>query len=366
MTIEDELRALPGPPALPPPADLADAVLRGVRRRRARTAVAAAAVLVAAAVAVPVATLRGGGPDRVPARPAPTGSAPTEPAPTGPRTTRLTDLPGGPVTITAFTVDDTGRTWVLDPATGAYAEVPYAAAVVSPDGRRVAVSDGRRTGLADVGDLGRVRWTGLAGGRPAWSPDGRRLLVTAVDRGSGLVYRLQALTVATGAVRTTRLVNPPIVGDPAWAADSADFLVARRVYDDPDGAPLVTAPQVVHPDGTFGATWLGTGGRPTFSPSGARAAVDPSDLPVLRPTETSIVDTRTGDRLTGLPAGATHAWPKTAGWYDESSVVRLQDAPELSVVDATTGAIRRVVRLPSLPPLSAVQLGPRTGAAPGF
>lgn len=284
--------------------------------------------------------------------------------------TRLPDLPGGPVTIVAFTVAETGRTSLLDARTGRYVETPYEAAVVSPNGRTVAVYDGGRTGIIDRAALRRedtatLRWTGLIGGAPAWSPDGTAVLSTEVEKDPAFTLVMSRYDLDTREITTTRLVDPPTeTGSAVWAADSEDYLIA--LFTSEGGTVRPRGMQVVHPDGSLGAVWEGPAGTVAYSPDRRRATVDPSDLMTGRPIPTGVIDVRTGEQLGTLPSGAEPVWPRTVGWYGKDTVVRLLAAPELEVVDVRTGEIVRTVRMARVPTLSWIQLGPRTGKAPGF
>lgn len=384
MTIEDRLladlrRDLTDVPELLPPPDLADAVLRGVRRRRRAPVLAGAAVAAVLAVAVPVVTLGGGGGTPAATAPAPTPS-PAVTVPLPPNPTRLPALGGGPRAILGFTVLGSGRTSLLDPRTGRFVEVPYEAAVLSPDARTVAVYDGSRTGLADRAALLRsgaqaIRWTGLTGGAPSWSPDGSALLATSVGKGTGPVtYTARRWDLADG--RTTVTPVPPatqLVGTPAWAANSRDYLVLiPGPAAGPDHLELGTS-GVLHPDGriepgTEGMVGVVTGAA-AYSPSRRLVVTDVSGLMVGAPMPSMVRDARTYEHVGTLPAGAVPAWPKTPGWYDDDTVVRLDPRSVLLLVDAHTGATRRTVRLPGVPELSDVQLGASRGlpaGAPSF
>jgi hypothetical protein len=288
----------------------------------------------------------GGGPPAAPPTPTPTAT-PTATAPVAPNPTRL-PLGKGPATIVAFTVEATDRTSLLDPATGRYVQVPYRAVAVSPDGRRVAVHDGRRTGLTDRA-LTRVHWLDLIGDAPQWSPDGKALLVTRLDRPGG--YLVQRYDLATDSVSTTRLDGVELAGATMWAADSRDYLILR-----PDGV------QLLRPDGSLGlyVRAASTGGVVRFNPSRTLATIDlTGDDPV-----TAVWDVGT-EHQTAVLQPYTDPWPKDVGWKDDTTVVRL-DRDRLILVDARTGRPTTVVPLPGVPVLSWIQVGPGGGKAGGF
>jgi hypothetical protein len=335
VRIEDELRTLE-PPALVPGPDLADAVLRGVRRRRALTPVAA--LLAAVAVAVPVAVA--GGP-----RPAPAAAT--------------VDLGGG-VTVTAYTEARTERTWLLDPATGRYAEVPYRRARLSPDGRRVAFRDGDRVGVVTreallAGRAGDIRWLALPGGTyPVWSPDGTAVLSSLIlGTGPRTELTVRRWDPGTGSTASTRLSGRRLLGPPQWAANSRDYLV--QVID-PDGTarPGTTPPvvlQVLRADGVLGDRLPpGARGRLLPSPDGSRVVVDADDPAAGTPT---VVLDAGLTRARVLPGRAA-----TVGWSDADSVVRLAGGNTLRVESTgDTPGLEREVPLTGLPELIDVQIG---------
>ena len=319
-----------------------------LRSRRARLAAAAAVAL--ALVAVPAAAG---------ARPAPAAAA--APVLTFPRPG------GGPVAIQLWEglFGETPR--LLDPATGRYREVPYVSLRLAPDGRRVAVEapDGR-IGVADRAALLRrgdraVRWTALPAAGLDWSPDGRALLTTTVDKER---RRLTAhrLDVATGRVRDTDL-PAWASGAAGWAADSRRYVVMAEPAD-PDVAdgPL----RYVGPDGTAGPA-VGVDGRiwdaDSYSPSRRLVIVEPSrpGFPVLPP---KILDLRTGR----VVAVVDTAMP-LLGWHDEGHVVRVAPGPDgaptvLEVLDVRTGQVTRRIPAGGLPAGSLLRLGPTADLGP--
>ncbi len=218
---------------VPPPADPAGAALAraGRDRRRSGLLVAGVAVGVAVAVAVPTAVLRDG-PGTVPV-PAGTAAAPAAGPPP----------PGRPAArrqvVSAYNyVDDDMLSAVLDPSTGGY--VPLDAHVdLSPDGRRVAVGaewDGEsRLGIADRTALLRdgldaVRWLDRRvpwDGRAKWSPDGKRLLLTAGIK-TGPPLRAYVVDGDTGAVlrelRFPSISEPPALAF-SWSPDGREIFL---------------------------------------------------------------------------------------------------------------------------------------------
>ena len=171
-----------------PAPDLADRALgRGRRlRRRRRATTAAVAVLAVVAVALPFVLLRPR-PAARPATPGPTVTA-TPPAPLRPVPgpdwwTKPLVLPGDWVVIAGTLDGGPGRGFVLDRIRGRYLTADgYDGVFPAPVGPLSAVTDEdrrRAVGLVDLAH-GTTRWyeVGRALSAPAWSPDGRRLLLT--------------------------------------------------------------------------------------------------------------------------------------------------------------------------------------------
>ncbi|MGC5018850.1 TolB family protein [Micromonospora sp. DT47] len=183
--VEDALRAavhdLAGQ-ARPAP-DLAAAALERGRRRRARrrATVTGAALVALAALALPFALLR---PDRPaePAhpRPTPTPSTVRLPTPGADWQNRPLTLPGGWVVTGGVT---NGFGYVLDRTRSRYAMAEgYAEVWPAPAGTVTAVRDDQRPGQLGLADTAtaKVRWQRIRGWTSLqWSPDGRRLAVTA-------------------------------------------------------------------------------------------------------------------------------------------------------------------------------------------
>jgi hypothetical protein len=295
-----------------------------------------------------------------------------EPAPVFPRPG------GGPRAIHAFVSLAGTQTYLLDVTAGEYRRLPYVSIRLSPDGRLAAVeAETGEIGVAERGALLRageaaVRWTTLPpGSMTGWSPDGRALLTTTLDK------TLWEFTAHRYDVTTGRLSHTPIrlacdVCTAGWAGDSTRYVIQLRGADPeiPDG-PM----QYLNPDGTPGPL-VGLNGHiwdaQAYSPNRRYVIVEPSRPVEVGPEWTlpRIFDLATGRVLPGV---ATE-WP-LLGWYDNSRVVRVAmaatpgDPTVLEVVDIHTGTVVKRVPAPGLP-AAIIQLGsgwlPAPAAAYGF
>jgi len=247
--------------------------------------------------------------------------------------------------------------------TGRYVPVPYVSIRLAPDGRRVAVEKDGRIGIADRQELLRqgeraVRWTALPAAGMDWSPDGRALLTTTVDkeRRRQTAHRLD---VRTGRVRDT-LLPPWASGAAGWAADSRRYLVTTEpAHPAATDGPL----RYVNPDGTAGPELGVTGhvwGADAYSPSRRLVIVEPS-RPTYPAAPPQVLDLRTGRVLAAIDT----AMP-LLGWHDEWHVVRVaaQVPTVLEVLDVRTGRVSERIRAGGLPADSLLQLGPTAGLVP--
>ncbi|MGC4765044.1 TolB family protein [Micromonospora sp. DT46] len=220
--------------------DLADRALRRGRRlrRRRRTTAAGGAVAALVALVGPYVWLRPGAPpDTATWAPVVTpvatvSAAPRTmsvvPAPTGDWTRAVVTLPGGWV-LTGATSTGTPAVqgYALDRERGRYATADrrYEETWAAPRGGTAVVVDYERAGRIGLLDLGHgtVRWirTGSHIMTPHWSPDGRRLALTVLDKESAS-FSLGVLDAATGAYRTF-----PVDTDRYFCTDHCFFTWSR-------------------------------------------------------------------------------------------------------------------------------------------
>jgi hypothetical protein len=174
------------------------------------------------------------------------------------------------------------QVYLLDEAHGRYRRFPFARIMVAPEGGLVAVEGiDARVGIADREDLllrgeRAVRWSSLPPGSWAgWSPDGRALLTTTLDKDTW-TFTAHRYDLADGRVRSTPIALDCQTCTAGWAADSTRYVVELT------GTPpqLPTGPLVyLGPDGTRGPL-VGAEGHiwnaDAYSPSRRFAIVDPS------------------------------------------------------------------------------------------
>ena len=395
MSIEEqirhELRGASMPADLVPAGDLAEIVLRRLRRQRQRRAMLAAAVAVVLAGAVPLVALRGEEADpggaglRVGVPPTATGPGvgpvptatgpgaglePTDTGPgAGPAGPMIFPTPGGGRQAIHVYQVEPFRAYLLDPASGRYHDVPFAV-TLSPNGDRVAVSDGERIGVAERAALFRdgaaaVRWTPLPPGNgPLWSPDGTALLLTAIDKGNGtLRFSAHRFDVATGRLTRTPIDLDLLGGAVGWADDSRRYLalvVGERSADTVTPGEL----RYVEPDGRLGDRIDVRGGlergASSYSPSRRLLVTDASGIMSAAPVTSPIIEVATGRVVAEVPAGS-----RPIGWYDEETLVVLTPAwggqQRLELLTVATGAVRKRIDLAGLPGATSIEIGPTTG-----
>ncbi|MEU2664067.1 hypothetical protein [Micromonospora sp. NBC_01740] len=336
--------------------DLADRALRRGRRlrRRRRTTAAGGALAALVALVGPYAWLRPGAPpDTATWAPVVTpvatvSAAPRTmsvvPAPTGDWTRVVVTLPGGWV-LTGATSTGTPAVqgYALDRESGRYvaADRRYEETWAAPRGGTAAVVDYERAGRIGLLDLGQgtVRWirTGSHIMTPHWSPDGRRLALTLLDKESAS-FSLGVLDAATGAYRTF-----PVDTDRYFCTDRCFFTWSRdgrevALQQTDPGAPRSES----RPHARRGVQFFSaTNGRPTrfvpvpgdpagpwsWSPDGRLVVVKGQDGPKLAEVATG--------RVIGPAPAEDAVWVADdrllhrAGWTAEMVLVDL-DGRELA------------------------------------
>ncbi|MGN9837291.1 hypothetical protein ACTMTI_04100 [Nonomuraea sp. H19] len=317
------------------PAGMAHAAWRQRTRMRIRTATTAAAALVAAVTVgvLTVPSLIGQDAPQVAdsvLRDVPGVSAdPGRPIP-------LTRVAAGRATLSAYASCVSGDcSWsVIAPASGTYTATPWGWVDVAPGGRTAAVLEkalpARRIGLLDTADGTVRRWIdldGAAAGSVVWSPDGRRLLVTAYDKVPGLdadpgaepdarEVRTGFYIVDTGSGTATfhRLPGGPdaagLRADLSWSRDGSliweDTGAAQqpRSYYDLTGQPRTGPAQESFSDQPAGLSpdgrWLAEGGKSGSSPF--------------------VVDVVSGDTTLLRPSGDHHIM-RSLAWADDTHLI---------------------------------------------
>ncbi|MGN9775100.1 TolB family protein [Micromonospora sp. H33] len=311
--LADEAQTLPG---------LADrARARGRRLRRRRQLAATGGALAAlVALAAPFVWLRPSAPAAGPAAwgppSAPAESAnPVAPAPTGDWTRSPLTLPGGWLLAGATSTGGPAeRGYALDRTRGRYVGSDrYDEVWAAPRGDTAAVVDyDRRTelGLLDLAS-GEVRWVRTGGHimTPHWSPDGRRLALTLMDKDSG-DFSLGVLS-ATGTWRTFPVDDQEYLCTDqcffTWNRDGGEVALqqtdptaprsesephARRgvqFFSPDDGRPTRLVPVKGDPAGAW-----------SWSPDGGRVVVNGRQGP-------EVVEVATG-RVIGPAPSADAAW----------------------------------------------------------
>lgn len=273
---------------------------------------------------------------------------------------------GGPRAIHAFADYLRGGAYLLDAVRGEYRKLPYERVSVSPDGRTVAVEnlDGRigvvdRQALLDAGDAA-VRWTDLPPGSPSgWSPDGKGLLVTTLDKETR-TFTAHRYDLVTGRVRVTPINLDCDTCTAGWAADSTRYVVRLRGAD----PEVPTGPaQYLNPDGTPGPL-VGAEGHiwnaESYSPSRRYVIVEPS-RPFLPDESADWQLSKIFDLQDGRVISTLRTEVPVVGWYDDGHVVRVAPyveggATTLEVLDIRTGKVTNRVPAAGLPPC-CVQLG---------
>lgn len=346
-----DLRAVPLPADLVPPPDLADTAVAGARRQRVRT-VAVAVMVAVLAIATGITFRPGAGG---------TGFGPAAPTAPVPLEEPFLPLPGGgPVAIHSFLDPSDEHTYVLDPRTGEYDEYPYPV-ILSPDLTRAAIMRDDKIGVVARSALGApeppVDWTTLPPGNGlCWSPDGKKLLLTAIEKvmmpGTFIAYAYDIETKET--VETRVGDSDSVASTVGWAADSTDYLVSPVTPDNtgftfhglrrvaPDGRTVTTFADVA---GGF------VGGADSYSPDRKYLIVDPTPMMTDRTLPAQVLDVATGSVVRSLPDGAV-----PVGWYDATTVA-YRTGGDLVMLGLDTSRTRRIDAA-GLATRGVIRLGP--------
>lgn len=325
--VRDGLRALPEPKVPLPPADLADTVLGRLGRQRKVMRAGIAALVLVLLAAVPVVW----------------ASQSPEVPPAGPPTSEAPDMPrpgGGPSAIHVYGV--AGESFVLDSATGGYQGFPFEV-VLSPDLRWAAILDDGKVGVVSRASLLRngdaeATWMNMppADG-PTWSPNGKTLLVTAVDRTTALRYDPDK----PGSESLFPVPLPGMGAPLSWAADSERYIGLRTKQGTPSGMVYMTAKNL-----DTGSVEGAPGQVAGYSPKGSYGFLQA--LPGRRST---VFRTKDGVLATTVP----HTGP-FAGWYDDTTVALVAEGgPALALFDIDAPKNVRSIPLPGIP--DRIQIG---------
>ncbi|WP_084959246.1 protein kinase domain-containing protein [Thermoactinospora rubra] len=331
----------------------------GTRSPRRRWLAVGAAVAVLALGATATAMIVGREPP-APVRPSPSfkGSGPPDPntTPLAVPELRATfyESPSDPVRLSAFVVRQgmIRPAYVRVPGTARFERLPeYREPVVSPDGRTVASVFSFPQFAPD--SRGTVQLTDRATGRsflvptvakpllvkrPAWSPDGGRVLVTVTDAED----RTRGFVVVDVRGRTATPLAE-VTGLPEGAVEFAWTQTGREVYvslgDQPDGVAVLSLDG--RPLRTVRGIRTTTGTTASFSPSGARLA----GLCPGKRFDACVVDPATGRRLARFPLPEKgNLW----NWFNEDHLL-VYSTPStrwsVDVVDLSGKPVRPFARM---------------------
>ncbi|MBY8873588.1 hypothetical protein K7640_17280 [Micromonospora sp. PLK6-60] len=358
------------------------ALRRGRSLRRRRRVVAAGAALAATAVlagpfvwlrpdppagparwAAPPATSTPppSGPAAPPAASTPSPSGPVAaPPPAGDWARGPLALPGGWVLTGATSTGTPAELgYALDRSAGRYVTSRYEETWAAPRGGVAAVVDYERRGELGLLELrtGQVRWVKVGSFimTPHWSPDGRRLALTLMDKDDG-GFSLGVLTVDTADYRTFPVDGKRYLCTDqcffTWSRDGAEVALQQT---DPDASVSESQPharrgvQFFSPDDGRPSRFVPVKGDPdgpwSWSPDGRSVIVKGPDGPLL-------AEVATGRTIGPAPA-ADAAW--VAG---DQLLYRDRRANEMLLVDLAG----RVLARQALPP--ALEANPVLAVAP--
>jgi dipeptidyl aminopeptidase/acylaminoacyl peptidase len=280
---------------------IADARRRGTTIRRVERAKRIVpAVLVTAAMVAGVLALTSDSPTKVDTRP-------TDRRPGIGATT--TTMPGDVTSTTSPSRD--APTGGRDGGDGVGSSGDGSAGATTPaawTGSQLALA--RDGGLVVLDPDGQLSSLGVAGYRPSWSPDGRRIAFSTVSSARSdelLTSKVKVLELATGAVST--LADGV---DPVWSPDGTRLAYIHVQRNGPDPFPGARdwsrAIHVMDADGSNDIELAAYGFGPTWSPDGRFIAFATAYGNSNASTPTVVIVPSRGGAQTVVTAGASPAW----------------------------------------------------------
>jgi Tol biopolymer transport system component len=190
--------------------------------------------------------------------------------------------------------------------------------VFSPNGTRLAMISDAGIFVVNTDDTGLHRVADF-GGRPSWSPDGRRLVYQYTPAGRGMAWASE-IRVVSAHGGTYRRIARGIW--PAWAprGNRIAYVGLRRGY---------AVPCFVNPDGSHRTCYRGFSARRglTWSPDGKRLALEQVTPPRIAVVTAQGRHIRRFRRVPDLGSEPVFAWSPDSRW-----LAYLTWPPELHVL----------------------------------